>query len=269
MSNILTANDKGILTITVNRPDKLNALNYDTIQEIGAAVRNAEKDSKVGGIIITGSGNKAFVAGADISEFANYSKEEGRKLSADGGKVFDLIENCSKPVIAAVNGFALGGGCELAMACHLRIASSNARFGQPEVKLGIIPGYGGTQRMVQLIGKGKALELLMNAEMINADEAFRLGLVNYVTTPEELLDKAKEMVAKITAQSPNAISAIIRCVNAYYSRNVDGFKLEIDEFGKCFGTDDFKEGVSAFLEKRKPEFVAYEKRIPFTNENKK
>ncbi len=259
MSNILTSIEKGILTITVNRPDKLNALNSQTIQEIGGAIQMAEGDSTIKGVIITGSGNKAFVAGADISEFAEYSLEEGKQMSIAGSKVFNSIENCSKPVIAAVNGFALGGGCELAMSCHLRIASTNAKFGQPEVKLGIIPGYAGTQRLVQLIGKGKALELLMTADMIGAEEALQYGLVNYVTTPEQLLDKTKGLLDKITAQSPNAISAIIRCVNAYFAEGIDGFQVEIDEFGKCFGTVDFKEGVKAFLEKRKPEFVETEK----------
>lgn len=256
MSNILTTTDKGILIITVNRPDKLNALNYETIQEIGKALKDAEKNSAVRGIIITGSGTKAFVAGADISEFAGYSVEEGKRLSADGGKVFDSIENCSKPVIAAINGFALGGGCELAMSCHLRIASTNAKFGQPEVKLGVIPGYGGTQRMIQLMGKAKAFELLMSAEMINAEDALLYGLVNYVTTSENLINNAKEILDKITAQSPNAIASVIRCVNAYYNKDINGFEFEIDEFGKCFGTGDFKEGVKAFMEKRKPEFAS-------------
>lgn len=258
MSNIITSIEKEILTITINRPDKLNALNYHTIQDIGGAIQMAEKNSAVKGVIITGSGNKAFVAGADITEFSDYSTEEGKQLSISGGKVFFSIENCSKPVIAAVNGFALGGGCELAMSCHLRIASTNAKFGQPEVKLGIIPGYSGTQRLVQLIGKGKALELLMTADMIGAEEALQYGLVNYVTPPEQLLDKAMELLNKILAQSPKAISAIIRCVNAYYTEGVDGFQFEINEFGKCFGTNDFKEGVKAFLEKRKPEFTTAE-----------
>jgi enoyl-CoA hydratase len=257
--NILATIERNILTITVNRPDKLNALNRDTIQEIGEEIKKAEKDSSVKGIIITGSGSKAFVAGADISEFSDYSATEGKQLSADGHKVFDSIENCSKPVIAAVNGFALGGGCELAMSCHIRVASMNAKFGQPEVKLGVIPGYAGTQRLIQLIGKGKAFELLMTAEMIGAEEALQLGLVNYVTSSEQLMDKSRELLEKITAQSPKAISAVIRCVNAYYAEGVDGFQFEIDEFGKCFGTGDFKEGVKAFLEKRKPEFAVTEK----------
>jgi enoyl-CoA hydratase len=259
MSNILTSEERGILIITVNRPDKLNALNGETIREIGEAVEKAKNDSTIRGIIITGSGNKAFIAGADISEFSGYSNEEGKKMSIAGGKVFSAIENCPKPVIAAVNGFALGGGCELAMSCHIRIASSNARFGQPEVKLGIIPGYGGTQRMVQLMGKGKALELMISAEMISAEEALQYRLVNYVTAPEELLLKSIGLMDKITAQSPHAVAAVIRSVNAFYTDGVDGLKFEIDEFAKCFGTNDFKEGVSAFLEKRKPEFAATEK----------
>jgi len=254
MNNILTSINNGILTITINRPDKLNALNRETIQEIGAAVRGAEKDSSVKGIILTGAGEKAFVAGADISEFAKYSIPEGKDLSASGHVIFDSIEHCSKPVIAAVNGFALGGGCELAMSCHLRIASSNAKFGQPEVKLGLIPGYAGTQRLVQLIGKGKALELLMTADMIGAEEALSLGLVNYVVPQDQLIAKCTEILNKITAQSPQAIGAIIRSVNAYYTDGVNGFRVEIEEFGKCFGTNDFKEGVNAFIEKRKPAF---------------
>jgi enoyl-CoA hydratase len=252
--NILLTSANGILTITVNRPDKLNALNRDTIQEIGSAVRDAEKDPSIKGIIITGSGEKAFVAGADISEFSAYSVSEGMDLSRAGHKVFDSIEQCTKPVVAAVNGFALGGGCELAMSCHLRVASSNAKFGQPEVKLGLIPGYAGTQRLVQLIGKGKALELLMTADMIGADEALSLGLVNYVVPQQDLIAKSTELLNKITAQSPQAIAAVIRSVNAYFTDGVNGFDAEISEFGKCFGTSDFKEGVSAFIEKRKPVF---------------
>ncbi len=256
MSEILTASANGIFTITINRPDKLNALNYRVIQDIGEAVKTAEKDSTIKGIVITGSGAKAFAAGADIAEFAEFSVEKGMELSIAGGKVFDSIENCTKPVIAAVNGFALGGGCELAMSCHLRIASPNAKFGQPEVKLGLIPGYAGTQRLVQLIGKGKALELLMTSDMIGAEEALQYGLVNYVVPGEQLMEKATELINKIAAQSPKAVAAVIRCVNAYHTDGVNGFQFEINEFGKCFGTNDFKEGVKAFLEKRKPEFEA-------------
>lgn len=253
-TNILSENKNHTCIITVNRPDKLNALNYDTIQEIGNAVSVAEKDSSVYGIIITGSGSKAFVAGADISEFSKFTIDEGKKLAADGQVVFKSIELCSKPVIAAVNGFALGGGCELAMSCHLRVASDNAKFGQPEVKLGLIPGYAGTQRLVQLVGKGKAMELLMTADMIGAEEAKLLGLVNHVTTPDQLMPKVNEILEKIYAQGPLAIAGIIRCVDAYFEDGVDGFAQEIEEFGKCFGTTDFTEGVNAFLSKRKAEF---------------
>lgn len=255
-TNLLIENRNAIRIITINRPDKLNALNYQTIAEIGQAIKDGEADPSVRAMILTGSGQKAFVAGADISEFSNYSIEEGKKLSAHGHGIFNSIEQCTKPVLAAVNGFALGGGCELAMSCHLRMASDNAKFGQPEVKLGLIPGYAGTQRLVQLIGKGKALELLMNADMIGAEEAKRLGLVNDVCTQEELMDKAMAMLNKILVQSPMAVASIIRCVNAYFKDGVDGFQFEIDEFGRCFGTPDFKEGVSAFMEKRKPEFIS-------------
>ena len=253
--NILTENKDKVCIITVNRPDKLNALNHQTIQEIGKAVAAAEKDAAVSAIILTGSGNKAFIAGADISEFSAFSLEEGKKLSADGHKVFNAVEACSKPVIAAVNGFALGGGCELAMACHMRIASSTAKFGQPEVKLGLIPGYGGTQRLPQLIGKSKAIEFLMTADMIGADEALALGLVNYVTTPETLMDKCMEVINKIIVQAPLAIAAIIKSVNAHYEKSADGYQTEVDAFGDCFITEDFKEGTQAFLERRKAVFT--------------
>lgn len=254
-NNILSNHIDGICTITVNRPDKLNALNWETIQEIGKAVAVAVSDKSIDGIILTGTGQKAFVAGADISEFSSYTVEEGKKLSADGQKIFKSIELCPKPVIAAVNGFALGGGCELAMSCHLRVASDNAKFGQPEVKLGLIPGYAGTQRLVQLIGKGKALELLMTADMIGAEEALRLGLVNYVCPQDQLMLKVMELMSKIRAQSPRAIQGIINCVDAYFEDGVNGFDYEVEEFGNCFGTEDFKEGVSAFLGKRKANFV--------------
>jgi enoyl-CoA hydratase len=254
MSNLLTDNHEGILTITINRPDKLNALNRQTIAEIGVVMQAARTDSSVRGIIITGSGNKAFIAGADIAEFSAYTREEGKKLSADGHAVFNAIEQFPRPVIAAINGFALGGGCELAMSCHLRIAATQAKFGQPEVKLGVIPGYGGTQRMVQLIGKGKAMELMMTGNMISADEALQYGLVNYVTTQEELIGRCREIMFSILAQSPQAVAGVIRSVLAGLDEKQDGFKTEIDEFGRCFGTEEFREGVSAFLEKRKPSF---------------
>ncbi len=253
--NILSTNQDGICTITINRPDKLNALNWATMEEIGKAVSVAANDTGIDGIIITGAGSKAFVAGADIAEFLTYTVDEGRQLSANGQKVFKSIEDCPKPVIAAVNGFALGGGCELAMSCHIRVASDNAKFGQPEVKLGLIPGYGGTQRLIQMIGKGKAMELLMTADMIGAEEAHRLGLVNYVTTLDQLMNKVMELLTKIRVQSPRGIEGIIKCTDAFFSDGVDGFVTEQEEFGNCFGTADFTEGVSAFLEKRKANFV--------------
>lgn len=252
--NILTAKEDGIFQITLNRPDKLNALNYQTIQEVGMALREANNDPEIMAVLITGSGEKAFAAGADISEFAAYSREEAEKLSRDGNHVFTSIERSPKPVLAAVNGFALGGGCELAMACHLRVASENARFGQPEVNLGLTPGYAGTQRLVQLIGKGKALEYLMTADMIPAAEAHRLGLVNYVVPQAELIGKSKEILQKIAGKAPLAIAAVIRCVNSHFAYDEDGFETEVEEFSECFDSEDFKEGTAAFLEKRKAEF---------------
>lgn len=253
-TNILYTIENAICTITVNRPDKLNALNKETIAEIGRAFAAAQKEDTVRGIILTGSGTKAFIAGADISEFAAFNLAQGMELSAHGHGVFNSVEKCSKPVIAAVNGFALGGGCELAMACHMRIAAENAKFGQPEVKLGLIPGYGGTQRLAQLIGKGKAMELLMSADMIDAQEAYRLGLVNYVVPADQLLDKCREVLNKMIANAPIAIAEIIHTVNAFYEKEKDGFKLEIERFGACFVTGDFKEGTDAFLNKRKATF---------------
>jgi enoyl-CoA hydratase len=236
-------------------PKKLNALNSTTIKELGTAFETLEDDKNVNAIIITGSGEKAFVAGADISEFANFSIEEGGKLAKLGQEsLFDLIENLSTPVIAAINGFALGGGLELAMACHFRIASENAKMGLPEVSLGVIPGYGGTQRLPQLVGKGKAMELIMTASMISADEAKQWGLVNHVVTQEELIPLAEKLASKIMRNSSVAISAAIRAVNDNFKDGVNGFETEIAEFGDSFGTEDFKEGTTAFLEKRKPNF---------------
>ncbi len=252
--NLITTSANGIFTITINRPDKLNALNKNTIREIGEAVQAASRNSDIRVIIITGAGNKAFVAGADISEFNNFTEQEAVGLSQHGHHVFNSIENCSKPVIAAVNGFALGGGCELAMACHLRVASSNARFGQPEVKLGLIPGYGGTQRLAMLIGKTRALEMLMTADVMGADEAHARGLVNYVTAPEELMPKCIELAGKIIKQAPLAVSGVITSVNDLYNNQKNGYQTEITEFGKCFATSDFKEGATAFLEKRAANF---------------
>lgn len=252
--NLLTALENEILTITINRPDKLNALNKKTVEELGQAIAAAETNKAVKAILITGAGQKAFVAGADIGEFVGLSVEQGKKLAQAGQGVFKQIETCSKPVLAAVNGFALGGGCELSMACHLRIASENAKFGQPEVNLGLIAGYGGTQRLIQYIGKTKATELHLTADMITAEQALTLGLVNYVVPQEVLIEKSIALLEKVKNKSPKAITGVIKSVNAYYENGIDGFKTEIDEFGKCFSTEDFKEGTSAFLEKRKASF---------------
>jgi enoyl-CoA hydratase len=256
MENILTEIQHQILTITINRPEKLNALNKNVIQELHDALADASHNKEVKVIIITGAGEKAFVAGADISEFANYTPEQGEELSRNGQKIlFDYIENLNKPVIAAINGFALGGGLELALCCHVRVASSNAKMGLPELNLGVIPGYGGTQRLAQLIGKGKAMEMILTSDMVNAEEALKLNLVNHVTSKEELMDKANELASKMAAKSPVALATAIRAVNANYKDGINGFDTEIKEFGNCFSTYDFKEGVSAFLEKRKAEFL--------------
>ncbi len=252
--NLLTSEINQVFIITINRPDKLNALNKKTIEEIRNALSAAESNKEIKAIIITGAGNKSFVAGADISEFVGLSVEEGKKLAQLGQHVFKQIETCPKPVIAAVNGFALGGGCELSMACHLRIASENAKFGQPEVNLGLIAGYGGTQRLIQFIGKTKATELHMTADTINAEQALQYGLVNYVVPQDQLMGKCLELLEKIKSKSPKAITGVINSVNAYFENGVDGFNAEIEEFGKCFSTEDFKEGTAAFLEKRKAVF---------------
>jgi enoyl-CoA hydratase len=253
--NILVVKNNKIAQVTINRPNKLNALNSAIIHELSDAFEDLEDDEDVKVIVLTGSGDKAFVAGADISEFAHFSVDEGGALARKGQEMlFNLIENLSTPVIAAINGFALGGGLELAMACHFRIASDNAKMGLPEVSLGVIPGYGGTQRLPQLVGKGKAMEMIMTATMIPADEALNCGLVNHVTTQEELLPLAEKIAGKIMRNSSVAISAAIRAVNANFEDGVNGFDVEIEEFGECFGTNDFKEGTTAFLEKRKPNF---------------
>ncbi len=252
---LLAQIEKGTLTITVNRPEKMNALNKDVIEELGKAMDEVYQNDEIKTVIITGAGEKAFVAGADISEFLTLDHEGGAALAQKGREnVFDKIENCPKPVVAAVNGFALGGGCELAIACHFRIASANAKFGQPEVNLGLIPGYGGTQRLTQLVGKGKAMELMMTGDMISADEAKALGLVNHVVPIEELLNKANEIVQKIQLKAPVAVSKIIACVNEAAQGDPMGFDNEIVRFGACFATEDMKEGTNAFVEKRKPVF---------------
>lgn len=254
--SILVEANKHIVTITINRPQKLNALNIETIKELHHALKKVDTDKKIKVIIITGSGDKAFVAGADISEFADFNEKQGKQLAAQGQELlFNFIENLSKPVIAAVNGFALGGGLELAMACHFRVASDNAKMGLPEVSLGVIPGYGGTQRLPQLIGKGRAMELILTAGMIDAKQALAYGLVNHVTTQEELLPFCEKIADKITRNSPAAISAAIKAINAGFKAGVNGYAIEIDLFGKSFETDDFAEGTSAFLEKRKADFT--------------
>lgn len=253
--NILVSQHNKLATVTINRPKKLNALNKVTIEELHKAFNFLNTDKNVKVILLTGSEEKAFVAGADISEFAHFTEEEGKRLSAEGQKLlFDFIANLTKPVIALINGFALGGGLELAMSCHFRIASDNAKMGLPEVSLGVIPGYGGTQRLPQLIGKGKAMELIMTAEMISAQQAKELGLVNYVVPQNELIEFAENLAKKILRNSSEAITKAIKAINANFENNVNGFEVEIQQFGECFSTKGFKEGTTAFLKKRKPNF---------------
>lgn len=252
--NILVEQHDAILHVTINREDKLNALTISTLQEIRQAVESAQSNETIKGIIITGKGPKAFAAGADISEFAHFSVDEATRMSAEGHDVMNTIENSEKPVIAAVNGFSLGGGCELAMSCHMRVASENAKFGQPEVNLGVPPGYGGTQRLLQLVGKGKGIELLLTADAIDAATALNLGLVNHVVPQENLIEKCTEILNKIATKSPVAVKKVIHCVNDHYRPNVNGMQREIYEFGDAFGTEDFKEGTDAFLNKRKATF---------------
>ncbi len=245
---------QGIATISIDRADKMNALDRDTIEELRQATVEAENDTDTHAIIITGEGEKAFAAGADINEFKDYDRGQGKNMSENGHHAFNTIEACPTPVIAAVNGFALGGGCELAMACHLRVANEKAQFGQPEVGLGITPGYGGTQRLVQLIGKGKALELLMTGDTVTAQEAQTLGLVNKVTSNKNLMEEAQQLATKISSQAPVAIAHVIDSVNAYFDAERDGFSTEIERFSECFETDDFNRGTAAFLNKEKPDF---------------
>ena len=253
--NILLEHEKGIATIFINRPEKLNALNRATIQELHDSLKLADENPDVRVIIITGSGEKAFVAGADIAEFAHFSAEEGTQLAAKGQQIlFDFIENLKTPVIAAINGFALGGGLELAMACHFRIASDNAKMGLPETSLGVIPGYGGTQRLAQLVGKGRAMEMILTAGMIDAETAKNYGLVNQVVPQAVLVATYTILAHKIMKNSPVAIGKAIEAVNANYISGINGFEVEIQNFGDCFATEDFKEGTTAFLEKRKAEF---------------
>lgn len=255
-STITTALDNGIFTITINRPDKLNALNKDVFTDLESAVDEIYSNIEIKSAIITGAGSKAFVAGADISEFSTLNKEQAMALAQRGQDIFFKIENCPKPIVAAVNGFALGGGCELAMACHFRVCSSNAKFGQPEVNLGLIPGYGGTQRLTQLVGKGKSMELQMTGGLVDAEEANRLGLVNHVTDADSLLQRAKEILLVIQTKAPVAVAKVIACINIAVVNigNETGYKKEVEAFGDCFITEDMKEGKTAFLEKRKAIF---------------
>jgi len=243
-----------ILFITINREEKYNALNRAFFSEMDECLDEIRDQDEIKGVILTGKGSKAFAAGADISEFASFDSNQGKKLSRDGHNVLNRIESNSKPFIAAINGFALGGGCELAMACHIRIASENASFGQPEVNLGLTPGYGGTQRLVQLVGKGRALELLLTADSIKADKALHYGLVTQVVSAEDLLSTAEAQMQKIISKAPIAISKVIDCVNSLYKDGIVGFTTEVNHFGECFDTEDFKEGTQAFIEKRKANF---------------
>jgi enoyl-CoA hydratase len=255
LENIILEHEKGIATLYINRPEKLNALNKATIQELHETLKKLDENPEVRVLIITGTGEKSFVAGADIAEFAHFSAEEGSKLAAQGQQIlFDFIEKMKTPVIAVINGFALGGGLELAMACHFRIASENAKMGLPETSLGLIPGYGGTQRLAQLVGKGRAMEMILTAGMIDADTAKIYGLVNHVVPQEELFSAYKAIATRIMKNSPVAISKAIEAVNAHYVSGINGFDVEIKNFGDCFATEDFKEGTTAFLEKRKAEF---------------
>jgi enoyl-CoA hydratase len=252
---LLTTLENNILTVTINRPDKLNALNKDVFADLESVMDEVYKNEEIRSVIITGAGAKAFVAGADITEFSGLSVDDGKTLAEKGQKTFARIEASPKPIVAAVNGFALGGGCELAMACHFRIASENARFGQPEVNLGLIPGYGGTQRLVQLIGKGRAIELLITGNMIDANTALSYGLVNAVVRAEELLNKVLSILSVANTKAPLAVARSIEAANAVFDETKNGYKVEIDGFGNCFGTEDMKEGTAAFLEKRKAVFV--------------
>jgi len=252
--NISVNQEDRICTITINRPKKLNALNIDTLKEISQAVNDAIEDDQVGGIIVTGAGDKAFAAGADVAEFSDYNPSEAKEMAENTHHIFRDIENSPKPIIAAINGIALGGGCELAMACHLRIASNNVRLGQPEVGLGLIPGYGGTQKMSRLIGKTKAMEYLLTGDMITAAQAENMGLINYMVDPQSLMQSVNDLLSKILSKSPLAVRKLIECVNAQFDENKDGYKIEIEEFASSFSTEDFKEGVSAFLNKKEPNF---------------
>ena len=251
---LLTSLENNVLTITINRPERLNALNKEVFTDLENVISELETNGELRSAIITGAGSKAFVAGADITEFNSLNKGQAVAMAKRGQDIFSKIERCNKPIVAAVNGFALGGGCELSMACHFRIASENAKFGQPEVNLGLIPGYGGTQRLVQLFLKKWVIEILFSATLIDANTALQYGLVNYVVKQEELLSKARSILETINTKAPLAVAACIKAANAVYDETVDGFDVEVKEFGNCFDTEDMKEGTAAFLEKRKAIF---------------
>lgn len=244
--------ENGLLMIEINRPEQLNALNIQVLKELDAVVDKIYDTKNIKSAFITGSGAKAFVAGADIKELKDLTADKARQLAQTGQDLFFKIENCKKPIVAAINGFALGGGLELAMACHFRIASDSAKFGHPEVNLGLIPGYGGTQRLIRCIGKGKATELMMTGDLIDAPEALRLGLINHITTPEQLIAKTKEILGKINAKAPLSIAKIIECANAYDDKN--GYQIEMDSFVACRQSKDADEGIDAFLQKRQANF---------------
>ena len=254
-STLLTSLENGIFIITINRPDKLNALNQQVMSDLNEVMDEVYTNPEIKSAIITGAGPKSFVAGADISEFVGSSVDQGKALAKRGQDIFFKIENSPKPIVACVNGFALGGGCELALSCHFRIATENAKFGQPEVNLGLIPGYGGTQRLTQIIGKGRSLELLMSANMIDAATALQYGLVNHVVTQDQLLQKAKDILNIINNKAPIAVAACITAANAVFDETKNGYAVEVDVFGNCFATEDMKEGTAAFLEKRKAVFT--------------
>ena len=253
-TTLLTTLENGLLIVTINRPEKLNALNNEVLTELALVFENVYTNQQIKGVIITGAGAKAFVAGADIAAFSKFDKQQGEELANFGQQLFFKIENCPKPVIAAVNGFALGGGCELAMSCHFRIASDNAKFGQPEVNLGLIPGYGGTQRMTQLVGKGRAMQWMMTGELIDAAKALATGLVNEVVAAGDLIQRCSEILSLIFSKSPQAVAKLVLAINAGTDPGKHGFTEEAKLFSECFGTAEMKEGVAAFLEKRKPVF---------------
>jgi enoyl-CoA hydratase len=269
IATILNELNAGILTITINRPDKLNALNKQVMDELDRTIYDIYTNDEIKAVIITGSGTKAFVAGADITEFSGLDREQGMAVARKGQDIFFRIENCHKPIVAAVNGFALGGGCELAMACHFRLCSENAKFGQPEINLGMIPGYGGTQRLTHLVGKGKAMEMMMTGDMINADDALKYGLVNYVTTAEELLNKTKEILIKIQSKAPIAIGKLIDCINvaeicdSAFTNGKSGYDKEIESFGDCFASEDMREGLLLFWKNAK--LILKENNFYYTN----